>query len=211
MSTNEPAASVGEAKETTRTEAFSDGVLAIAITLLVLEIRAPHVAEGESLTTALLAQWPSYAAYVVSFLIIAVMWVNHHNLFRYISRVDNRFLFLNSLLLMFITFLNFPTILLADYILEPGSQQVAGLVYSGTLFFIAILFNSLWAYATRNHLIGSHVDPRITQAISGSYLFGPTLYFISIILVFINVWLSLLLHFALAIYFALTDSTRIGS
>src|ERR1041385_4002556 len=96
-----PPERVSDEKETGRTEAFSDGVFAIAITLLILEIQVPHV-EGASLVNALAQQWPSYAAYVLSFLVIAVMWVNHHNLFKYIQRTDNVFLFLNSMLLMVI-------------------------------------------------------------------------------------------------------------
>ncbi len=200
-----------EAKETGRTEAFSDGVFAIAITLLILEIRVPHPGEtGESLTTLLLQQWPSYLAYVLSFLVIGVMWVNHHNLFRYIRRVDNLFLFLNSLLLMVITFVNFSTTLLADYLLDPAGQQVAGLVYAGTGIVVAILFNLMWRHAALgNRLLAPGVDTRLTQAISDQYRYGPLLYGVAFGLVFLSVWLSLALQFGLAIFFSFTDSTRI--
>ena len=121
-------------KETGRVEAFSDGVFAIAITLLVLEIRLPAESEGE-LAELLLAQWPSYVAYVISFMVIAVMWVNHHHLFKFIKRTDNVLLFLNSVLLMLITFLNFPTALLAEY-LEHSEGQIVVFIYSGTMVVI---------------------------------------------------------------------------
>lgn len=200
-----------EEKETTRTEAFSDGVFAIAITLLILEIRVPHVEEGgPSLATLLLEQWPSYAAYILSFLVIAVMWVNHHNLFRYIRRIDNRFLFLNSLLLMVICAVNFSTALLAEHILDPASQQVAGLIYAGMGILIAILFNLVWRHAaTDMHLLDQRIDPRLPQAITDQYSYGPFLYLAAFILVFVSVWLSLALQFGLAIYFSLTDSTKL--
>jgi uncharacterized membrane protein len=200
-----------DAKETGRTEAFSDGVFAIAITLLILEIRVPHPGEtGESLATLLLQQWPSYMAYVLSFLVIAVMWVNHHNLFRYIQRVDNLFLFLNSLLLMVITFVNFSTALLADYLLDPAGQQAAGLVYAGTGIVVAILFNLMWRHAIQNsRLIDANADRRLIQAISDQYRYGPLLYGVAFALVFISIWLSLALQFGLAIFVSFTDSTKI--
>ncbi len=199
-----------DARETGRTEAFSDGVFAIAITLLILEIRVPHLEEGQSLVTLLLNQWPSYVAYVLSFLVIAVMWVNHHNLFKYIRRVDNIFLFLNSLLLMFITFLNFSTVLLADYLLDPNNQQIAGLVYAGTGFMIAILFTLLWRHASKgNHLLDKNAHPGLIKAIDDQYRYGPLLYVLAFGLVFISIWLSLALQFGLAIFFSLTDSSQI--
>jgi uncharacterized membrane protein len=208
MSTPDPQTQADD-KETGRVEAFSDGVFAIAITLIILEIRVPH-AEGVALVDALLQQWPSYLAYIISFLSIGVMWVNHHNLFKYIRRVDNIFLFLNSLLLMVICAVNFSTALLAEHILNPQNQQVASLVYSGVGIVIALLFNLLWRYATHeNRLIGRQVDQRLTQAITEQYRFGPLLYLLAFALVFINIWLSLLLQAGLVVFFSLTDSTRI--
>jgi uncharacterized membrane protein len=101
--------------DTTRLEMFSDGVFAIAITLLVLEIRVPHVGEGESLVVALLGLWPSYLGYAVSFLQIGVIWANHHNRFRLLERSDHVLLFLNILFLLCVAFIPFPTALLAEY------------------------------------------------------------------------------------------------
>lgn len=192
-------------KETGRLEAFSDGVFAIAITLLVLEIRVPR-GESQSLVTALVDLWPEYLAYVISFLTIAVMWVNHHHLFKHIKRTDNVLLFLNSLLLMAITFVNFSTALLADYIQSP-EQQVAALFYSGTSVVLAILFNVLWRYASANNrLLGKDADLAMVNAITRRYYFGPTLYLLALGLVFVSVPLSLALQFGLAVFFALTGS-----
>ncbi|WP_052372699.1 TMEM175 family protein [Amycolatopsis taiwanensis] len=116
--------------ESGRVEAFSDGVFAIAITLLILEIKVPSADEHGGLWRALGAQWPSYAAYVVSFLIIGIMWVNHHQLFSYVARVDRTLMFLNLLLLMVVAAVPFPTAMLAEYLREDGASHVAAAVYS---------------------------------------------------------------------------------
>jgi uncharacterized membrane protein len=100
--------------DTARLEMFADGVMAIAITLLILEVAVPHV-EGRSLASALARQWPSYVAFVVSFLTIGIIWVNHHHMFKLIARTNHAFLILNVLFLMTICILPWPTALLADY------------------------------------------------------------------------------------------------
>ncbi|MEZ4670276.1 MAG: TMEM175 family protein [Anaerolineae bacterium] len=141
---SEQSSSQAEISETNRLEAFSDGVFAIAITLLVLEIRLPHVeaTEGGHLASDLLALWPTYLAYIISFITIGIMWINHHAVFKMIHRTDRTLIFLNALLLMVITFLNFPTVVLSEYLQSPDGN-VAAVFYSGTLFIIAILYNVL--------------------------------------------------------------------
>jgi uncharacterized membrane protein len=197
-----------EEKETGRVEAFSDGVLAIAITLLILEVRVPHVEEGGSLAQALLNLWPSYLAYGVSFTIIGIMWLNHHHMFKYIQRVDNAFLLLNTLLLMMITFVNFPTVLLADY-LQHSQAQVAGLMYGGTFVVTAIVYNLVWHYAAKGkRLMRKDVDAALIDNITKQYRYGPLLYLLATLLVFVSIYLSLAVHFGLAVFFALTDSRK---
>lgn len=142
--------SSSEEKETARIEAFSDGVIAIAITLLVLNIKVPQtsdLSEGMGLLAALLRQWPAYFAFATIFLTILVMWINHHRLFRNIKYSNHTLLLINGLLLMVITFIPFPTSLLAEYI-EHRDARISAAVYSGTFVLLALLFNLLWRYAS---------------------------------------------------------------
>jgi uncharacterized membrane protein len=192
-------------KETGRIEAFSDGVFAIAITLLVLELRVPpsHELTG-TLLNALLERWPSYIAFVTSFLIIGIMWGNHHYMFKTINRTNQPFLFLNLFLLMGITLVPFPTALMADY-LQHRDANVAAVVYSGLFFMIAVFFNVMWWYAAKNRrLISPTADPALIQNINSSFRFGPLLYLLALVLAFFSVPLSLGLHLALAIFYAFT-------
>ncbi len=197
-------ASAGEARETARIEAFSDGVFAIAITLLVLDLKVPHdMAEGRDLLAALLHQWPAYVAFVTSFATIGIMWVNHHRLFTLIKRSDDVLLILNGLLLLGVTFVPFPTAVLGEYIPRSG-RHVAAMVYSGTYIVIAIFFNLLWRYAShRSRLLGDKADPDTVAAITRGYSFGPLVYLLSFILAFIRAEASLAMNLALAIFWAL--------
>jgi uncharacterized membrane protein len=194
-----------EAKETGRIEAFSDGVFAIAVTLLVLELKVPQLTENAGnaeLSSALLNRWPSYLAYLVSFSTILIVWVNHHRLFTIIQRSDSRFLFLNGLFLLVVTTIPFPTALLAEY-LEKPSATVAGAIYSGTFVLLALAFNAFWRYAAhRNRLLARTVTTAQVAAISRSFLFGPITYGAAFVLAFVNVYASFGLCILLAIYWA---------
>jgi uncharacterized membrane protein len=194
-----------EAKETGRIEAFSDGVFAIAVTLLVLELKVPQLAEeagsGE-LWSTLLSRWPSYLAYLVSFMTILIVWVNHHRLFTIIQRSDSRFLFINRLLLLVVTTIPFPTALLAEFFEKP-SASVACAIYSGMFVLLALSFNAFWRYAAyRNRLLARTVTSAQIAAISRSLLFGPITYFVAFVLAFVNVYASFGLCILLAIYWA---------
>ena len=136
-----------------RFSAFSDGVIAIAITLLILEIKVPKVEHGQ-LAHELRQLWPSYIAYAVSFLTIGIMWVNHHNLSRRLASVDHGLLYLNLVLLGAISFLPFPTAVIAEYLQEGGSnERSAALLYSIAMIMISAAFASLWWHvARRPHL-----------------------------------------------------------
>jgi uncharacterized membrane protein len=194
--------------ETNRLEAFSDGVFAIAITLLILEIKVPRdLAPPATLAQALAHQWPSYLAFVTSFFTILIMWVNHHRLFTHIGRCDDRLLFYNGLLLLGIAALPFPTALVAEYLGQPG-QTTAASVYNGTLIAIAICFNLLWRCASRQgRLLREDHDRDAVRHITESYRFGPISYVVALMLAFVSVTASLLLNLALAIYFALPSKT----
>src|SRR5919205_889512 len=123
---------------TSRAEAFSDGVFAIAITLLILTIELPDSAEH--LGHELLQLWPAYLAYAVSFLTVGIMWVNHHTMFRHFERVDRPLLFLNILLLMLIAFVPFPTRVVAEFLRSPDDRRAAALLYGTTMTVTAICF-----------------------------------------------------------------------
>ncbi len=199
-----------EEKETSRLEAFSDGVFAVAITLLVLNIRIPGIdlppsklPDDTNLWQALLNEWPMLAAYVTSFATIGVMWLNHHRLYIHIKRTNTVLILLNLLLLLIIVFIPVPTALLAEYLVKPD-QHAAAIVYSGTCFLMACCFNVLWRYASyHNRLLGKNADQRGVTAISRQYLFGPLLYLVAFGLAFVNTPASIILNFLLALFFAL--------
>ena len=192
--------------ETGRVEAFSDGVFAIAITLLILEIKIPKPSDG-ALANQLLRQWPSYFAFLISFAFIGVMWINHHRLFTHIKRCNNTLMVLNLLLLLGVTIVPFPTAVLATHI-GFADQRTAALLYNGVYVFIAIIFNLLWRYAvSRNHhLLGKEVDKENVGRISKQYAFGPLLYLFCAALAWISVPASLGANVLLATFFALPPS-----
>jgi uncharacterized membrane protein len=198
----------GRDNDTDRIEAFSDGVFAIAITLLVIEIGVPHLGdepEGTTLFGALIEQWPSYLGYVISFLQIGVIWANHHNRFRFIARSDHVLLFLNILFLMCVAFIPFPTALLAEY-LQGAERATAGAVYAGTLAVTAILFTILWVYAAANYrLIDRNLDPSLLRAMTRRYVAGMVAYLLTFLIAFVNVTASLVLIVILALLFVLPE------
>jgi len=190
-------------KETGRLEAFSDGVFAIAITLLILNIEVPPL-DGGTLAEAILRQWPAFLAYGVAFLAILIMWVNHHTLFRHIRRIDRAFLMLNGLLLMAVTFVNYPTALLTRYLVGSDNQVYTTAVafLSATFVLIAILFNVLWRYAVyHDRLLGPNPNRAAVETISRQYLLGPLIYGVALVLAFFSPAASLILNGLLAIYF----------
>jgi uncharacterized membrane protein len=200
-----------EEKETGRIEAFSDGVFAIAVTLLVLELKVPQLGEEASsseLWSALLSHWPSYAAYLVSFATILIVWVNHHRLFMIIRRSDSRFLFLNGALLLMVTIIPFPTALLAEYLQKPAAP-VPCAIYCGSYVLLGLAFNALWHYAAhRNRLLAHMTTAQQVEAISRSLLFGPLSYIAAFVLAFVNVYASLGLCMLLAIFWAVAGFER---
>jgi uncharacterized membrane protein len=151
---------------TNRIEAFSDGVIAIAITLLVLEISVPEESFNE-LWKGILEQWPSYLAYVTSFLTIGVIWLIHHGIFRRLAFADAIVTRLNLLLLMMVALLPFPTTLMAEAINNSESERAAVIFYGLVLFTISALLNLIWQHVARNpDLVAEDVSPDEVKAIS---------------------------------------------
>jgi len=186
--------------ETARVEAFSDGVFAIAITLLILDVHVPTSAPGH-LGTALARQWPTYIAFLMSFSFIGIMWVNHHRLFNHIRGCDNRLLFLNLLLLLGVTVVPFPTALLAAHYAQ-ADRTISAAVFNGTYFVIAIFFNVLWHHAVRGGLLDSETQES-ANSISRQYAVGPIAYLVCFLLSWISVPASLAVNIALAVFFAI--------
>lgn len=195
--------------ETARLETFCDGVFAIAITLLVLDFHVPFVppqAGGSQLLHALFLGWPSYLGYVLSFVVIGIMWANHHSIFRYVRRTDRYFLLLNVAFLMCVAFLPYPTAVLARYLTQAGAQRIAVAAYSATLFVIALAFNAVWWYAMLHPaLVGPHADRDGMQTITRRYALGPIAYAVTVGLAFVNVWICLGLHGLLALLYLLPE------
>jgi TMEM175 potassium channel family protein len=191
--------------ETGRTEAFSDGVLAIAVTLLVLDLHVPlSNALREPLAVALAHEWPAYAAYVTSFLIIGIIWVNHHAVFQLVGRVDRSVLFLNLLLLMAVVAIPFATALLSEYLLAGnGNARIAALVYSAIMLVMSFGFALLYTFiALHPVLLADGVDP---GAVRGSIVrfsaVGIGLYILTLVIAVVSAPACLAAHFVIAIYY----------
>ena len=181
-------------------EAFSDGVFAIAATLLVLEISVDS-SHTHDLGSALLHLWPSYLAYVTSFVTIGIIWMNHHTCVETMRRVDRPFLFLNLLLLMTVSFLPFPTRLVAQYLQRPG-ERAAVYAYAATFVVMAIIYNVWWRYASSNRrLIADQVPESRVRAISRAFNPGPPIYFITFVVAFFSPLASVFLTFAIAAFY----------
>src|SRR5947209_10920991 len=132
-----------QAMGTNRLEAFSDGVIAVAVTLLVLDIKVPPEHGPQHLAHALLNNWPHYAAYVISFLTIGIIWINHHAMISRLERADHSILILNLLLLMTIVLLPFATELMAAYLRASSGEALAAGIYSGAFLLMSIAFSAL--------------------------------------------------------------------
>jgi uncharacterized membrane protein len=150
-------------RQPSRLVGFSDGVFAISVTLLVLEIKPPD--DFDHLLRGLGALWPSYLAYTVSFLLIGQVWVNHHVMFDHIRHVDRAVLFFNTLLLMDIAFLPFSASLLAGAFRAGAGLRTAVVVYGGTLWVAALLFNVVWRHLVRRSLLDGTLEPAAVRSI----------------------------------------------
>jgi TMEM175 potassium channel family protein len=190
---------------TNRLEAFSDGVIAIAITLLVLEIDVPAPGGGR-LGHELAQQWPSYAGFVVSFVTIGIIWVNHHGMVARVRRVTHAVLVLNLLLLMAIAILPFTTALMAEYLREPAGESLAAAIYAGSLLVMGLSFYAMQRYL----LVGGGrdlVDEGLTEserlAIRNRNRVGVLPYAVATALAPLSAYLSLAICAAVAAFYAL--------
>jgi uncharacterized membrane protein len=196
--------------DTQRIEAFSDAVFAIAITLLILEIRVPELNSMEgttntlSLASALFVLWPSYFAYIFSFVVIGIFWANHHYVFQLYERSDQVFRLFNLLFLMCISFLPFPTAVLARCITDPQQLQTATVLYALVLFLSVLTWLLIWLYASRNHrLLNRNLDGRFIAYLTRTYILTSVLYFLALVLSLWNGIAGLVLCVGLTLLYTL--------
>jgi TMEM175 potassium channel family protein len=193
----------------TRLEAFSDGVLAIAITLLVIELRPPEVHQGERLADALWAQWPSYLAYLVSFLTIGVIWLNHHRVFEQVARVDGPLLLLNLNLLLWTALIPFPTAVVAEHLGGTGeTAQTAAALYCGVLLLTSLAFGGLFAWVTHDDRLLHRPPPAgVVRAARLRFMFGLVVYAAALALSWVSAPLALGLCGLMALYYAFDQAS----
>jgi uncharacterized membrane protein len=184
---------------TNRLEAFSDGVFAVAITLLVLEIDVP---EGEHLWHDLGQEWPSFAAFFVSFWVIGIIWVNHHGVLDHLKRADRGVLYLNLLVLMTVVFIPFSTALMAEHLKSGADEEVAAFVYTAAFFAMGLAFGCLWTYITRRReRLGVELTDSEIRRNSLSFLIGNPFYAVALGVAFINPAAVLIINGAVAGYY----------
>lgn len=184
----------GSEISTSRLEAFSDGVFAIAITLLIIEIKVPSHDDlkNQSLMHYIWLQWPKYFAYVLSFIIIGIYWANHHYLFKLFKRTDHLFNLLNVFFLMAIAFLPYPTGVLGDYVIATEHANSAVTFYAFAIWLPALAWLIMWVYAKHNKKIIDHrLSERFIDALTSQYYLSNVLYISAFVVSFFSALISI--------------------
>jgi len=190
---------------TARLEAFSDGVFAIAITLLIFGIKTPVVANHDAgeLKRQLWALWPAYLSFAASFAIVSVFWIGHHQMFQLISRSNRTLLWLNNAFLMCVAFIPFPTSLLGLY----WDQRVATVFYCAAIIVTGVVFYALWAYASvGERLLYPGIPSRVVRIAGWRILIGAFFYGVAIALTFVNVTASRIVILLIPFFYLLPSS-----
>lgn len=193
---------------TGRVEAFSDGVMAVAITLLVLDLRVPEPEPGRSLASGLLELWPNALAYVISFIAIGIMWLSHHTMFHRLARVDHSVLVLNLVLLLCIVVLPFTTSVLSSYLDVPGQGVLAAVLYAGSFLVTSSLFFDLQYHLLkrRPHLLREAPDPVQTRSILRRGLVSIPVYVLAAAAALVSPYLTLGICMALGLFYLLSTA-----
>ena len=187
--------------DTGRFETYSDGVFAIAATLLVLSFMVTTGPGAPALGHQLLNLWPSYLAYATSFLTIGIIWMNHHYCVETIARADRTLMFLNLLLLLTVAFLPFPTRLVADFLQKDG-EQAAVYVYDATFVLMAVIYNVWWRYASNGRrLIAESVPDSALRAINRAFAPGVPMYAIAFLVAIWSPLASVGINLAIAVFY----------
>ena len=192
-----------------RVEAVSDGVFAIAITLLVLTISAPDSSKYGDLGHQLANRWPGLAAYAVSFAVIGIMWFNHHSIFAHFERVDRPFFYFNLLLLMTVAFLPYPTGVLGEALRQGRGERTAAVFYSVTMTINGFAWTALWLYASsRRRLLNASFPEGQRRSATIAFTSGAFVYVLTVGVAFVSAYACLAFHAALALYYALDPLSR---
>ena len=193
-----------------RLEAFSDGVFAIAITLLVIEIRPPELEEGETLAHGLWELWPNYLGYLLSFLVLGVMWLNHHRIFEPARRIDGVVLVLNLNLLLWAVLIPFPTAVVADFLRDGGDDaETAVALYGGVILLAAIGFTALFVGITRPAIVDELPPPEVVRAARLRFGVGVGVYAVAFALSWLSPAVALAAHGTMAVYYLTEQSSRL--
>lgn len=196
----------GEAKETARLEAFSDGVFAVAITLLALDLKVPSPQAGmtgRDLAEALARQWPGYVAFATSFLTVLIMWVNHHLVFKLVGRTSMRLMLANGYLLMTTTAVPFTTELYETYFHQPAAR-VAAAAYAGTFVLISIGYLWMWHAIKAGGLFMSSASESTIERVDRNYRYGTPMYLLATAGAAISPYVTLAICTGLWLFWAFT-------
>jgi uncharacterized membrane protein len=188
---------------TQRLEAFSDGVFAIAITLMILEIGVPDVHGGGDLNRKLLDLWPEYLAYVLSFFTIGVYWANHHSFLRLFHTTDHYFLMLNIFFLMTIAFVPFPTAVVGEYLKDSVHREAAMHLYAIGFILPATAWFSMWMYGRWRGLLDDQLDPEYLNRMTLQYALSHAPYWAALAISFFSAWTAMALVIGMAVLYAL--------
>jgi TMEM175 potassium channel family protein len=188
-----------------RIEAFSDAVIAVAITLLALDLHVPDPAGPGSLAHRLGEQWPNYAAYVVSFLTIGIIWINHHAMLQRLVSVDHAILVLNLLLLLTIGVLPFSTALMAEYLNASHGQNLAAVIYGGSFLLMSLALFAIQRHLllTKQYLLQDHLTPEVRQAVLRRNAIGLLPYAVATVGGILSPFLTLAICAGVAVFYAL--------
>ena len=185
-----------------RLEAFSDGVFAVAITLLALDLTVAGPAGHGSLTDQLQEKWPAFLAYLISFFMIGIVWVNHHVLVRSIIKPDRTLLFLNLVLLLFVVLIPFATAIVADYFSRHDwNTQVAMMIYGGVFLGMSIGFGAIFEWTLHGQRVHRPLPPERHWPARVRFVGGGLVYVAAIVIALFNDVASFVLIAAVAVYY----------
>jgi uncharacterized membrane protein len=192
-----------------RLEAFSDGVIAVAITVLALDLPIPHPDRGGSLAHELLVRWPSFAAFAVSFLTIGIIWINHHAMLRRIAQIDHSTLLLNLLLLLSVCLLPFSTSLMAEYLKAASGERLAAAIYAGSVLLMSVLFFAMQFHVLRRRpdLLHRGITPEMRDAVLRRNVAGLLPYLLATAMAAVSPYATLAITAAVGIFYAVPSTT----